>query len=86
MTDIFKKHEATGVSKAETEKAERAELNRKHLEKIEKQRKKEEIAEQMETDQKIVELSDEEAAKLQAEIDNKVNCLLYMPILVYLII
>lgn len=78
--DIFKKHESTGVKKAETENAERAEKNKKHLEKIEKKRKEEEedIAQKMETDQRIVELSEEEAEKLQEEIDNKVNSFFYL--------
>lgn len=74
---IFKRHEATAVTKTKTEKAERAEQERKRRERLEKKRKEEQAAEKMETDSKIVELTDEQAAKLQEEIDNKVIVLFY---------
>ena len=69
---ILKKHETTAVQKVEAEKEERAEHERKRKERLEKKRKEEAVTEKMETDSKIVELTDEQAAKLQAEIDNKV--------------
>ncbi|XP_033226174.1 nuclear migration protein nudC [Belonocnema kinseyi] len=71
VMSIFKRHEATAVTKTETEKAERAEQEKKRRERLEKKRKEEQAAEKMETDSKIVELTDEQAAKLQEEIDNK---------------
>lgn len=63
------------------EKAERAEQERKRKEKIEKKKKEEQAAfESMDQDSKIVELTDEQATKLQEEIDSKVclnTCLIY---------
>lgn len=64
----FKKYEATAIAKDKAEKAERAEQERRRKERLEKKKKEEE---QMNTDARIVELTDEQAAKLQEEIDNK---------------
>lgn len=72
----FKKHEAGALAKAASEKAERAEQERRRKERLEK-KKKEEQAEQVEeekidNDSRIVELTDEQAVKLQEEIESKV--------------
>lgn len=71
----FKKHEAGALAKAASEKAERAEQERRRKERLEK-KKKEEQAEQVEeekidNDSRIVELTDEQAVKLQEEIESK---------------
>ncbi|KAL2716642.1 nuclear migration protein nudC-like, partial [Vespula squamosa] len=73
VTGKFKKYEATALAKAAAEKAERAEQERRRKERLEKKKKEEEKTEeeQMDTDSRIVELTDEQAAKLQEEIDNK---------------
>nr|KAF7432272.1 hypothetical protein H0235_005196 [Vespula pensylvanica] len=73
VTGKFKKYEATALAKAAAEKAERAEQERRRKERLEKKRKEEEKTEeeQMDTDSRIVELTDEQAVKLQEEIDNK---------------
>ncbi|XP_015605876.1 nuclear migration protein nudC [Cephus cinctus] len=69
----FKKHEATALAKASAEKAERAEQERRRKERIERKRKEEQQTEesQIDSESKIVELTDEQAAKLQEEIDSK---------------
>ncbi|XP_033174293.1 nuclear migration protein nudC [Bombus impatiens] len=68
----FKKHEATAVTKAAGEKAERAEQERRRKERIEKRKKEEKAKEEkFYSESKIVELTDEQAVKLQEEIDNK---------------
>ncbi|XP_058802252.1 nuclear migration protein nudC [Phymastichus coffea] len=69
VNSIFKKYQSTAITKKNKEKAERAEQERKRKEKIEK--KKKEAA--LEHDSKIVELTDEQAVKLQEEIDSKKN-------------
>lgn len=56
----FKKYEATAVARAAAAMAEQ-----------ERRRKERQEKEQMETDSRIVELTDEQAVKLQEEIDNK---------------
>ncbi|KAK0085336.1 hypothetical protein PV325_005377 [Microctonus aethiopoides] len=67
----FKKHQATALARENIAREERAEQMRKHKERIEKKKKKE-AEEYLEDNQsKIVELTDEQAEKLQAEIDNK---------------
>lgn len=72
VTGKFKKYEATALAKAAAEKAERAEQERRRKEKLEKKKKEEEkLEEQMDMDSRIVELTDEQAIKLQQEIDNK---------------
>ncbi|XP_076636841.1 nuclear distribution C, dynein complex regulator [Colletes latitarsis] len=73
VTSKFKKYEATALAKAATEKAERAEQERRRKEKLEKKKREEKAAaeEQMNSESKIVELTDEQAVKLQEEIDNK---------------
>ncbi|XP_025602880.1 nuclear migration protein nudC [Athalia rosae] len=65
----FKKHETTAISKLFAEKAERAEQEKRRKEKLEK--KKEEEKQQLSSESKIVELTDEQADQLQAELDNK---------------
>lgn len=74
----FKKHEAAAVAKAASDMAERTEQERRRKERIEKKRKEEKEEEEedkIESDSKIVELTDEQAIKLQEEIDSKV-CIL----------
>ncbi|XP_046421916.1 nuclear migration protein nudC [Neodiprion pinetum] len=65
----FKKHEATAVNKVSAEKAERAEQERRRKERAERKKKEEE--EQFKSESKIVELTDEQAVELQAELDSK---------------
>ncbi|XP_076246580.1 nuclear distribution C, dynein complex regulator [Calliopsis andreniformis] len=68
----FKKHESTAVAKANSEKAERAEQERRRKERLEKKKREERVEEEkINSTSKIVELTDEQAAKLQEEIDNK---------------
>ncbi|XP_031843801.1 nuclear distribution C, dynein complex regulator [Nomia melanderi] len=72
VLSTFKKHEATAVSAAAKEKAERAETERRRKERLEKKKKEEEAEqEKINAESKIVELTDEQAVKLQEEIDNK---------------
>ncbi|RLU23183.1 hypothetical protein DMN91_005461 [Ooceraea biroi] len=68
----FKKHEASALAKAASDKAERAEQERRRKERLEKKKKDEQVEEEkIDNSSKIVELTDEQAAKLQEEIDNK---------------
>ncbi|KAG5337445.1 NUDC protein, partial [Acromyrmex charruanus] len=68
----FKKYEAGALAKAASDKAERTEQERRRKERQEKKRKEEQAEEEkIDTDSKIVELTDEQAVKLQEEIDNK---------------
>ncbi|XP_020279736.1 nuclear migration protein nudC [Pseudomyrmex gracilis] len=71
----FKKHQANALAKAASEKAERAEQERRRKERLEKKRKEEEEKaaedQEIDNDSRIVELTDEQAVKLQKEIDNK---------------
>ncbi|XP_012057872.1 PREDICTED: nuclear migration protein nudC [Atta cephalotes] len=68
----FKKYEAGALAKATSDKAERAEQERRRKERLEKKRKEEQAEEEkIDHDSKIVELTDEQAVKLQEEIDNK---------------
>ncbi|CAL7943304.1 unnamed protein product [Xylocopa violacea] len=72
VTSKFKKHEATALAKAASEKAERTEQERRRKERLEKKKKDEKAEEdRYNSESKIVELTDEQAAKLQEEIDNK---------------
>lgn len=72
----LKKYETNALAKAASEKAERAEQERRRKELLEKKRKEEQAEEEkIDNDSRIVELTDEQAVKLQEEIDNKV-CLL----------
>lgn len=72
VTSKFKKHEATALAKAASEKTERAEQERRRKERLEKKKKEEKADEEkFNSESKIVELTDEQAAKLQEEIDNK---------------
>ena len=68
----FKKHEATAIAKAASEKAERMEQEKRRKERLEKKKKEEkEQEDKLNSESKIVELTDEQAAKLQEEIDSK---------------
>ncbi|XP_011500194.1 PREDICTED: nuclear migration protein nudC [Ceratosolen solmsi marchali] len=69
---LFKKYEATAISKATTDKARRAEQELKRKEKLEQKKKEEQNADAiLNSDSQIVELTDEEADKLQKELDRK---------------
>ncbi|KYN01002.1 Nuclear migration protein nudC [Cyphomyrmex costatus] len=60
-------------AKVASDKADRVEQERKRKERLEKKRKEEQAEEEkVDNDSKIVELTDEQAVKLQEEIDNKV--------------
>lgn len=73
VTSKFKKHEATAIEKAASEKAERAEQEKRRKERLEKKKREEKAEEEkFNSESKIVELTDEQAVKLQEEIDNKV--------------
>lgn len=68
----LKKYETSALVKAASEKVERAEQERRRKEVLEKKRKEEQAEEEkIDTDSRIVELTDEQAVKLQEEIDNK---------------
>lgn len=70
----FKKHEATALAKVAGEKAERAEQERRRKERLEKKKKEEKADEdRLNSESKIVELTDEQAAELQEEIDSKAS-------------
>ncbi|KOX78000.1 Nuclear migration protein nudC [Melipona quadrifasciata] len=72
VTSKFKKHEATAIEKAASEKAERAEQEKRRKERLEKKKREEKSEEEkFNSESKIVELTDEQAVKLQEEIDNK---------------
>ncbi|XP_016837580.1 nuclear migration protein nudC [Nasonia vitripennis] len=72
VNSIFKKYEATAVAKSKAEKAERAEQEKRRKEKLEKKKKEEELSSVvLNEDEKIVELTDEQASKLQQELDSK---------------
>lgn len=69
----FKKHEANALAKAASDKIERIEQEKRRKERLEKKRKEEQVEEEkINNDSRIVELTDEQAVKLQEEIDNKV--------------
>lgn len=69
----FKKYEANGVAKAASDKAERLEQEKRRKERLDKKKKEEQAEElKLDNDSRIVELTDEQAVKLQEEIDNKV--------------
>lgn len=70
----FKKHEAGALAKAVSDKAERTEQEKKRKERLEKKKKEEQMEEEkIDNDSRIVELTDEQAVKLQEEIENKVS-------------
>ncbi|PBC30342.1 nuclear migration protein nudC [Apis cerana] len=72
VTSKFKKHEATALAKAASEKAERVEQEKRRKERLEKKKREEKAEEdKFNSESKIVELTDEQAAKLQEEIDSK---------------
>ncbi|XP_391855.2 nuclear migration protein nudC [Apis mellifera] len=72
VTSKFKKYEATALAKAASEKAERAEQEKRRKERLEKKKREEKAEEdKFNSESKIVELTDEQAAKLQEEIDSK---------------
>ncbi|XP_011862452.1 PREDICTED: nuclear migration protein nudC [Vollenhovia emeryi] len=68
----FKKYEAGALAKAASDKAERVEQERRRKERLEKKRKEEQVEEEkIDNDSRIVELTDEQAVKLQEEIESK---------------
>ena len=75
---MFEKYEKAARVKAEAKKVEREEQERRRKERIEKKLKQEQERQETEAaaatseDCKIVELTDEQADKLQAELDSKV--------------
>ncbi|XP_029040565.2 nuclear migration protein nudC [Osmia bicornis bicornis] len=72
VTSKFKKYEATALAKAASEKAERAEQERRRKERLEKKKREERAEEEkLNSESKIVELTDEQAVKLQEEINSK---------------
>ncbi|XP_014474737.1 PREDICTED: nuclear migration protein nudC [Dinoponera quadriceps] len=72
LLSIFRRYEAAAVAKAESDKAERAEQEKRRKERLEKKRKEEKAEEEkLDNDSRIVELTDEQAVKLQEEIDSK---------------
>lgn len=83
MNSIFKKYEATAVAKVKAEKAERAEQEKRRKEKLEQKKMEEKSSVELNEDEKIVELTDEQASKLQQEIDSKV-CFSYLIFLFHL--
>lgn len=69
----FKKHEANALAKAASDKIEKIEQEKRRKERLEKKKKEEQAEEEkINNDSRIVELTDEQAVKLQEEIDNKV--------------
>lgn len=73
LISIFKRHEAAAVTKAASDKAERAEQEKRRKERLEKKKKEDKVEEEkLDNDSRIVELTDEQAIKLQEEIDSKV--------------
>lgn len=81
----FEKYEAAALAKANAKKAERAEQERLRKEKIEKKMKEEQESTQKDDDCRIVELSDEQADKLQAELDSKVGFILRACLILWLV-
>ncbi|XP_032682031.1 nuclear migration protein nudC [Odontomachus brunneus] len=72
LNKIFKKYEASAIAKAASDKAERAEQEKRRKERLEKKKKEDKVEEvKLDDDSKIVELTDEQAVKLQEEIDSK---------------
>ncbi|OAD61320.1 Nuclear migration protein nudC [Eufriesea mexicana] len=71
VTSKFKKYQATAVAKAAIDKAERAEQERRRIERLEMKKKEENAKDIFNLDSKIVELTDDQAATLQEEIDSK---------------
>lgn len=90
LNNIFKKYEAIAVAKVASDKAERAEQEKQRKERLEKKKKEDKAEEEkLDNESRIVELTDEQATKLQEEIDSKVctshrmdiqliSCLLYV--------
>lgn len=73
LNKIFKNYEASAIAKAASDKAERAEQEKRRKERLEKKKKEDKVEEvKLDNDSKIVELTDEQAVKLQEEIDSKV--------------
>lgn len=82
----FKKHEAGALAKAASDKTERAEQEKRRKERLEKKKKEEQTEEEkIDDDSRIVELTDEQAVKLQEEIENKVSTCTYSETLVRLV-
>lgn len=80
----FKKHEANALAKAASDKIEKIEQEKRRKERLEKKRKEEQTEEEkINNDSRITELTEEEAVKLQEEIDKVfisktlIYCLIY---------
>ncbi|XP_011307995.1 nuclear migration protein nudC [Fopius arisanus] len=72
VTSKFQKYQSTAMQKYEAEKVERAEKEKKHKERLEKKKHQDSLVNSVDIgDDKIVELTDEEAEKLQKEIDSR---------------
>ncbi len=69
IDEVFKKYEKVAIDRSEKERASREEADRVRREKLKKQKEEEEKS-------KIVEITDEEAMQIQADIDIKVAHLL----------
>ncbi|XP_011250669.1 nuclear migration protein nudC [Camponotus floridanus] len=68
----FKKHEANALAKAASDKIEKIEQEKRRKERLEKKRKEEQAEEEkINNDSRITELTEEEAVKLQEEIDKR---------------
>lgn len=75
---MFKKYEATALAKMNAEKAERAQQEKRRKEKLEKKKQEEQaLLDSVNSESKIVELTDEQASKLQEELDSKVRVLFF---------
>jgi thiamine biosynthesis lipoprotein ApbE len=81
----FRKHKTNALAKAVSDKVERAEQEKRRKEKLEKKKKEEQVEDaKIDNDSKIVELTDEQAVKLQEEIDSKVFYTLSRIVLMFL--
>jgi len=81
----FRKHKTSALAKAASDKVERVEQEKRRKEKLEKKKKEDQVEDgKIDNDSKIVELTDEQAVKLQEEIDSKVFYILSLIVLMFL--